>query len=56
MTKELRDNEVIVRDLLYLRDELAERKGIENSGAYEVLLKINSCLYRGYPLKDLTRD
>lgn len=48
------ENEFIREDLTRLRDELLVRafnqdKSVLNPAFAEVVFKINSCLYRGYP-------
>lgn len=40
----MKHNPHIVEDLTRLRDELLDRDGIS-----EITMKINSCLYKGYP-------
>lgn len=48
--KALREPEAIVTSLIALRDELLARY-LVGGPASEALLKINSCLYSGYPRK-----
>lgn len=47
--KPLRQSDDIVASLIALRDELWREKNDKDAVAF---LKINSCLYRGYPTKD----
>ena len=50
-------NEHIYEDLTRLRDELGERAfdnagAVKNSTLAEVVFKINSCLFKGYPRRN----
>lgn len=52
----IQTNENIVEDLTRLRDELIGRAYnsdglVKDTTLAEVVLKINSCLYKGYPRK-----
>jgi hypothetical protein len=49
-------NQNLVEDLIRLRDELVlrafdEKTYVKDAQLAEVVFKINSCLYRGYPRK-----
>jgi hypothetical protein len=53
-------NEHISEDLIRLRDELVPRafdhSGIvKNSTLAEVVFKINSCLFKGYPKREVLK-
>jgi hypothetical protein len=54
--KTLRESDAIADDLISLRDELHRKLNLPSSPhevvIVEMLLKINSCLYSGYPHKD----
>lgn len=52
-------NEHIVEDLIRLRDELDQRafysnNKVRDSNLAEVVYKINSCLYKGYPRREIS--
>ena len=51
-------NEYIVEDLIRLRDELDQRafypdNKVSDGTLAEVVYKINSCLYKGYPRREV---
>lgn len=48
--KQLQDPDLIVESLINLRNELFEKN--YSAGYNEVFLKINSCLYKTYPIFD----
>jgi methyltransferase-like protein len=53
-------NEHVVEDLTRLRDELAKRAFDQNgrtldSTLAEVVFKINSCLFKGYPRREVKK-
>jgi hypothetical protein len=48
--KQLQNPDLIVESLINLRNELFEKN--YSSGYNEVFLKINSCLYKTYPIFD----
>ena len=47
-------NEHIREDLIRLRDEL-KRSMVNDSTLAEVVLKINSCLFKGYPRREVSK-
>ena len=48
MSKQLQNPEKIVESLIHLKDELWDRRN--EQGISEIIYKINSCLYKEYPI------